>query len=147
MKAHYVTAFCFLPSLLSWCGPGRLRLWGQRASARCRQRSVPVTESDSLNHLIIADQHAVRLFTGVLAKAITRVHLKLDQPSVNVLAILTQIGWLWVALPFNFCAVGIDERPLEPVPDNFLVVFRLRPAKGRIDILREDADGKKANQE
>src|SRR5262245_38066758 len=89
-----------------------------------RAKSVPVTKSGSLDHLVIVDQCAMGLFTGVLAKAIPRVHLKLDQPPVNVLAIFTQIGWLWIALPFNFRAVGIDQCSLEPVPDNFLVVFR-----------------------
>ena len=87
------------------------------------------------------------LFTGVLAKAITRVYSKLDQPPVNVLAIFTQIGWLRIALPFNFRAVSIEQHSLEPVPDNFLVVFRIRSAKSRINILPKDADGKKANQE
>jgi hypothetical protein len=86
------------------------------------------------------------LFAGVLAEAITRVHSKLDQPPVNVLAILTQIGCLRIALPFNFRAVGIEQHSLEPVPDNFLVVFRIRSAKRWIDILREKVDGKKANQ-
>lgn len=110
-------------------------------------KSVPVTETGSLNHLIIPDQRAMGLFTGVLAKAITRVYSKLDQPSVNVLAIFTQIGWLRIALPFNFRAVGIEQHSLEPVPDNFLVVFRIRSAKSGIDILRANADRKKANQE
>src|SRR6476620_1611875 len=110
-------------------------------------KSVPVTETDSLNHLIIANQRAMELFTGVLAKAITQVHSKLHQPPVNVLAIFTQIGWLRIALPFNFRAVGIEQHSLKPVPDNFLVVFRIRSAKSGIDILRENADRKKANQE
>ena len=110
-------------------------------------KSVPVTESGSLNHLIVTDQCAMGLFARVLAKAIARVHSKLDQPPVNVLTILTQIGWLRIALPFNFRAVGIDQHSLEPAPDNFLVVFRVRSAKSRIDILRQDADGKKANQQ
>ena len=110
-------------------------------------KSVPVTQSSSLSHLIIADQRAMGLFAGVLAKTIARVHSKLDQPPVNVLAIFTQIGWLRIALPFNFRAVGIDQHSLEPAPDNFLVVFRVRSAKSRIDILRQDADGKKANQQ
>ena len=70
-------------------------------------RSVSVTKSDSLNHLVVADQCAMRLFAGVLAKAITRVHSKLDQPPVNVFAIFTEVGWLRIALPFNFCAVGV----------------------------------------
>src|SRR5215831_10626380 len=103
-------AFRFLPSFLS-------------NSCPLSAASVPVTESRSLNHLIVADQRAMGLFTGVLAKTITRVHAKLDQPPVNVLAIFTQVGWLRIALPFNFGAVGIEQHPLEPVPDNFLVVF------------------------
>ena len=110
-------------------------------------KSVPVTESGSLNHLIVTDQCAMGLFARVLAKAIARVHSKLDQPPVNVLTILTQIGWRRIALPFNFRAVGIDQHSLEPAPDNFFVVFRIRSIKSRIDILREDIDGKKASQE
>src|SRR4029453_4616351 len=110
-------------------------------------KSLPVTESVSLNHLITADHPAMGLFTGVLAKAITRVHSKLHQPPINVLAIFTQIGWLRIALPFNFRAVGIEQHSLEPVPDNFLVVFRIRSTKSGIDILRENTHGKKANQE
>jgi hypothetical protein len=131
-----------MPSFLS-CRPAVGRLGALPVIAQ----SVSVTEPDSLNHLVIANQRAVGLFTGVLAKAITRVHSKLDQPPVNVLAIFAQIGWFRIALPFNLRAVGIEQRSLEPVPDNFLVVFRKRSAKSRIDILREDADGKKANQE
>jgi len=87
------------------------------------------------------------LLTGVLAKAITRVYLKLDQPPVNVLAIFTQIGWLRIALPLNFRAVGIEQHSLEPIPDNFLIVFRIRSVKSRIRILREEVDGKKPSQE
>ena len=123
-------------------------LASQSAALECRRaKSVPVTKSGSLNHLIVADQRAMGLFTGVLAKAITRVYLKLDQPPVNVLAIFTQIGWLRIALPLNFRAVGIEQHSLEPIPDNFLIVFRIRSAKSRIKILREEVDGKKANQE
>src|SRR5437764_13785600 len=108
-------------------------------------KSVPVTESGSLNHLIVTDQCAMRLFACVLAKAIARVHSKLDQPPVNVLTILTQVGWLRIALPFNFRAVGVEQHSLEPVPDNFLVGFRIRSAKSRSEILCEQVDGKKPN--
>lgn len=87
------------------------------------------------------------LFTGVLAKAIAGVHSKLYQPPVNVLSVFTQIGWLRIALPFNLRAVGIEQHSLEPVPDNFLVVFWIRSAKSRLDILCVDADGQKASQE
>ena len=118
--------------------------WGQRASCPLPAASLPVTKSDSLNHLIVADQCAMGLFTSVLAKAITRVYPKLDQPPVNVLAIFAPISWLRIALPFNFRAVGIEQRSLEPIPDDFLIVFRIRPAKSGVDILRQGADHKKA---
>src|SRR5437763_16525046 len=105
-------------------------------------KSVPVTESGSLNHLIVTDQCAMGLFARVLAKAIARVHSKLDQPPVNVLTILTQIGWLRIALPFNFRAVGIDQHALEPAPDNFSVVFRIRARESRSYVWTDDHDGK-----
>ena len=119
-----------------------IRVAELRPPAR-RVKSLTVTKSDSLNHLIVADQCAMGLFTGVLAKTVTRVHSKLDQPPVNVLAIFTQISWLWIALPFNFRAVGIEQCSLEPVPDDFLIVFRIRPAKSRVDVLCQGADRKK----
>jgi hypothetical protein len=152
VKKHYVTAFYCLPSFLSWrdelCQPVVRIGVAELCPSRCRRaKSISVTESSSLNHLIVTDQRTMGLFTGVLAKAITRVDSKLDQPPINVLAIFTQIGCLRIALPFNFRAVSIEQHALEPIPDNFLVVFWIRPANCRINILGEDANSKKANQE
>ena len=108
---------------------------------------LAVTEANSLNHLVVPNQRPVRLLTGVLAKAITRVHSKLNQPSVDVLAVFPEVDWLRVTLPFDFRALGIEQHSLEPVPDSFFVVLRIRSAKSRINILPQDGEGKKANQE
>jgi hypothetical protein len=110
-------------------------------------KSISVTESDSFDHVVVADQCAVRLFAGVLAKAIARVHSKFDQPAINVLTIFPKVRRLGIALPFNFRTVGIEQHALQPIPDNFLVIFWIRPAKSRLNRLREDTGGENANQE
>src|SRR5205807_7240511 len=93
------------------------------------RKSVSVTKSCSFNHMIIANQRTVRLFTGVLAKAIARVYAKLDQPPINVLAVFSQIRRLGLVLPFDLGAVSIKQHPLHPVPNNFFVVLGKRSAK------------------
>jgi hypothetical protein len=115
-------------------------------SLPARANLISVTESDSFYHLIVADQRPVRLFARVLTKAIARVHSKFDEPAVNVLAIFSEIRGLGIALPFDFRTVGVDQHALQPVPDNFLVIFWIRPAKIRLNILREDTGDKKADQ-
>ena len=60
-----------------------------------------------------------------------------------MLSVFSQIGWLGIALPFDLGAIGIDQRSLHPVPNNFFVVLRKRSAKGGIHILREGAESNK----
>jgi hypothetical protein len=109
------------------------------------RKSLSVTKSYSFNHMIIANQCAVGLFAGVLAEAIARVYSKLDQPPVNMLTVLSQVGRLGVTLPFDLSAVGIEQHSLHPIPNNLFVILGKWSAKGRIHILREGAESKKAD--
>ena len=95
--------------------------------------------------MIIANQRAVRLFAGVLAKAIARIYAKLDQPPINVLTIFSQIGRLGLPLPFDLGAVGIEQHSLHPIPNNFFVILGIWSAERRIHILREGAEREKAD--
>ena len=95
--------------------------------------------------MIIADQGAVRLFAGVLAKAIARVDAKLDQPAVKMLPVFSQIGRLGLALPFDLGAVGIEQHSLHPVPNNFFIILGIWSAERRIHIFREGAERENAD--
>ena len=85
------------------------------------------------------------MVAGVLAKAIARVDAKLDQPAVKMLPVFSQIGRLGLSLPFDFGAVGIEQCPLHPVPNNFFVILGIWSAERRIHILREGAEREKAD--
>jgi hypothetical protein len=95
--------------------------------------SFLVTEADSFNDLSVANQGSVFLKTGVGAKAIACVYLKINEPRVTVLPVLALIGAGGFTLPFDLRAVRIDQIRLHPIPDNFFVELWEGTALRRID--------------
>src|SRR6266571_7902963 len=74
----------------------------------------------------------VLLHSGVGAKSIARVDLELNEITVKMLAVLAEIGRLWIAVPFDTGAARIDELILEPFHYDFLVVGGIRTIERRV---------------
>ena len=72
------------------------------------------------------------LLSGVSAESIARVHCKLNQISVDMLAIFAEIGRLRIALPFDASAGGVDQLLIKPCRHDIFVIRRLRPVEDRI---------------
>lgn len=68
----------------------------------------------------------MRLFASIGTEPISGVHLEPDQPSINVFAVLPQIGRLGIPFPLNLCAIGIDQSLLHPAKNDFLVELWVR---------------------
>src|SRR5438270_13856510 len=66
------------------------------------------------------------LHSGVSAKSISRVHFKLNQITIKMLTVLTEIGRLWITIPFDPGASRIKELVVEPFHYDFLVVGGIR---------------------
>src|SRR5581483_566804 len=86
---------------------------------------ISVTEPDSFNDLSVANQGSVFLKTGVGAEAIAGIDLEVHQPGVIMLAVLAGIGADGLAFPLDLRRVCIDQILLHPIPNNFLVDFRI----------------------
>src|SRR6266566_4761441 len=83
-------------------------------------------------HFAFFDQRAMLLHSGVGAKSITRVHFKLNEVAVKMLAVLAEIDRFWVAAPLYPCATGIDELVVEPFHYDFLIVGGIWTIQGLI---------------
>jgi hypothetical protein len=67
------------------------------------------------------------LFARVTAEAISGVNGKIDQITVEVFAILAQIGWFRFPIPFNARAVRVDQLFVQPLRHYLLVIGRVWP--------------------
>ena len=65
------------------------------------------------------------LFARVTAEAIPGVHGEIDQITVEVFAVLAQIGWFGFPVPFNARAVRVDQLFVEPLRHYLLVIDRV----------------------
>ncbi len=72
------------------------------------------------------------LLSGVSAESIARVHCKLNQISVEMLAIFAEIGRLRIALPVDPGAGRVDQLLVKPRRHDVFVVRRICPVEGRI---------------
>src|SRR6202011_3007296 len=72
------------------------------------------------------------LHSGVSTKSITRVHFKLHEVAVKMLAVLAEVDRLGIAAPFDPRALRIEELVVEPFHYDFLVVGGIRAVESRI---------------
>src|SRR5882762_4274604 len=72
------------------------------------------------------------LHSGVSAKSITRVHFKLHEVAVKMLAVFAEVGRFGITAPFNARALGVDQLVVEPFHYDFLVVGGIRTIESRI---------------
>src|SRR5260370_29812340 len=72
------------------------------------------------------------LHSGVSAKSIARVHFKLHEVAIKMLAVFAEIDRFWIAIPFKPRALSIEELVVEPFHYDFLVVGGIRTIESRI---------------
>jgi len=72
------------------------------------------------------------LIARVTAEAIPGVHGEIDQITIEVFAVLAQIGWFRFPIPFNARAVRVDQLFVEPLRHYLLVIGWVRSVTRRV---------------
>src|ERR1043166_2640161 len=72
------------------------------------------------------------LIARITAEAIPGVHGEIDQITVEMFAVLAQIGWFGFPIPFNAGAVRVDQLFVEPLGHYLSVVGGIRSVTLRV---------------